>query len=500
MELQFNKTGLPCLRQLVGEVQNQEVTQEVRLADAMPDIGRILSCWGQIMIRSKEWRGGEMNVSGGVVVFALYAPEDGSDPRSVEAWLPFQMKWGLPDTQRDGTMILSSLLRGVDGRTTSARKLMVRANVSVFAQAFEPGEAALYTPTEVPEDIQLLRRSYPLKLPKEAGEKAFLLDETLTMTAANPGIDKLLRYELRPEIIDQKVMSEKVVFRGVAVVHILYRTEDGELKSWNFEVPFSQYTDLEQEYDQDADARVTMAVTSLELELTEEDTLQLKAGLIGQYVVYDRPVIELVEDAYSPGRTVTPQMETLSIPQLLDMRRETKRAQASVDVGEGVQVIDAAFYPGHPRLRQNGDTAEVEQPGSFQLLCRDAEGNFSGATGRWEESWLLPADMDSRLEAISCPSGKVQSSVMGREVSCQGDVLTEVLATASQGLSMVAGLEIGEAKAPDPNQPSLILRKAGKERLWDMAKRCGSTVDAIRKANQLSDEPEEGQVLLIPVS
>lgn len=500
MELQFNKTTLPCLRQLVGEVQNQEVTQEVRLSDAMPDIGKILSCWGQIMIRSKEWRGGEMNVSGGVAVFALYAPEDGSEPRSVESWLPFQMKWGLPDSRRDGTMILSPLLRGVDGRTTSARKMMVRANVSIFAQAYEAGEADLYTPAEVPADIQLLKRSYPLKLPKEAGEKAFTLDEELAMNPSEPGIDKILRYELQTEIIDQKVMSEKVVFRGVAIVHILYRTEDGELKSWNYEIPFSQYTDLEQEYDQDADARVAMAVTSLELEPLEGDRLQLKAGLIGQYVIYDRPVVELVEDAYSPGRNVTPQMQSLSLPILLDMRREMKRAQVSVDVGDGAQLIDMGFYPEHPRLRQNGDSVEVEQSGSFQTLYRDAAGNYGGGAGRWEDAWQLPADMDSRLEAAACPSGKVQGSAMGGEASLQADVLTEMLATASQGLSMVSGLELGEMKEPDPQRPSLILRRAGKERLWDMAKRCGSTVEAIRKANQLTDEPEDGQVLLIPVS
>ena len=108
--------------------------------------------------------------------------------------------------------------------------------------------------------------------------------------------------------------------------------------------------------------------------------------------------------------------------------------------------------------------------------------------------------MDSRIEDISCLSGKIQCSVMGNEASLQADVLTEVLATASQGLTMVSGLEIGEQRMPDSQRPSLILRRAGKERLWDMAKHCGSTVEAIRKAHQLTDEPEDGQVLLIPVS
>ena len=60
MELQFNQTACQCLRQAVWEVKEQEQTQEVRLPDAMPDIGKVLGAWGQPLIRSKEWRGDGM--------------------------------------------------------------------------------------------------------------------------------------------------------------------------------------------------------------------------------------------------------------------------------------------------------------------------------------------------------------------------------------------------------------------------------------------------------
>ena len=60
--------------------------------------------------------------------------------------------------------------------------------------------------------------------------------------------------------------------------------------------------------------------------------------------------------------------------------------------------------------------------------------------------------------------------------------------------------ELGEEREPDGNRPSLILRRAGNQRLWDIAKESGSTMDAIRKANHLQEEPAPGQMLLIPVS
>jgi len=65
---------------------------------------------------------------------------------------------------------------------------------------------------------------------------------------------------------------------------------------------------------------------------------------------------------------------------------------------------------------------------------------------------------------------------------------------------MVTGLALGEEKKPDPARPSLILRRAGGQRLWDIAKSTGSTVSGIRKANGLEQEPEEGRILLIPVN
>ena len=51
MELQFAKQGCSCMKRVISQVKELEQTQELRLLDAMPDIGRVLGCWGQILIR-----------------------------------------------------------------------------------------------------------------------------------------------------------------------------------------------------------------------------------------------------------------------------------------------------------------------------------------------------------------------------------------------------------------------------------------------------------------
>ena len=92
MQLQWEKTLIPAMGLVVREIQNQEQTLEVRLAEDMPDIGHIICGWGQPLLRGKDWNGDNMSITGGIMAWVLYAPEDGSAPRCVEGWLPMQMK------------------------------------------------------------------------------------------------------------------------------------------------------------------------------------------------------------------------------------------------------------------------------------------------------------------------------------------------------------------------------------------------------------------------
>ena len=497
MQLQFQKNSLGCLLPATRQVQTQEQTQELRLNDGMPDIGRVIGTWGQVVLRGKQWRNAGLGVSCGVMVWVLYEPESGEEPKCVEGWIPFQLKWDMPQTDRDGSIWTQILLKNLDARSVSARKLMVRASVSALAEAMVPGQAEFYEPAEVPADVLLLTRTYPVCLPREAGEKAFAMDETLPLPASGHQPQKLLSYTLYPEIMDQKVMSDKVVFRGSGVLHVVYGDQDGQIHSCDIDIPFSQYSELEREYDTDAVAFVTGAVTGLELDMEPEGTLRLKAGITGQYLVYDRPVIRVVADAYSLRREVKPQCQQLQLPVVLEASRQTVHPEQTVQV-EGTRCADLAFFPDHPQILRDEEALQVRLPGQFQMLYYDADGRLQGLTQRWEQELSMQASPDAQICGVVQPCGKPQGTV-GAQIHMCADVNLNLQTGAGQGICMVTGLELGEAVQPDPARPSLILRKAGEDSLWEIAKGCGSTVEAICKANGIQEEPTAQTLLLIPV-
>ena len=93
MEYQFSKNTFSYLKRAAWEVKNEEQTQEVKLSESMPDIGKILGIWGQPLIRSKEWRGSAMSASGGVMVWILYAPEEGDWQWKIDANEKYGTQW-----------------------------------------------------------------------------------------------------------------------------------------------------------------------------------------------------------------------------------------------------------------------------------------------------------------------------------------------------------------------------------------------------------------------
>ena len=121
MDVNFQNREVSCLSPALREIQNSEQTQEIKLTEGMPDVGRIISAWGQPILRGKEWGTDTLNYTGGMMVWVLYAPEDGSPERCVEGWIPFQLRWDIPEELPEGQIRLRLLPRLVDARSVSPK-------------------------------------------------------------------------------------------------------------------------------------------------------------------------------------------------------------------------------------------------------------------------------------------------------------------------------------------------------------------------------------------
>ena len=486
-----------CLKLAAGDIQNLEQTQELRLSDGMPDVGRVIGAWGQPIFRSKEWNSSAVTFSAGMMVWLLYAPEDGSADRVLSSWIPFQSRWELPEGTPEGQIRAVCLPRLVDGRSVSPRKLMLRAGMAVFLETLSHETVSICRPAQVPDGVEVLKTTYPIRLHREAGEKAFLLDEELTLPESAPRAQTLIYCTLEPRLLDSRVLSDKLVYRGTANVHLLYRSDAGQYHSWDFEIPFSQFQPLEGVYGNDALGELRFGVTNLEPELTESGVLRLKCSLIAQYAVTDREMVEVLEDAYSRNSTLELSTERAVFPAVLESRTEQVNPEQTLQLEVNL-VADTRFLPDFPRLSRTPAGLARTVPGTFQSLYYGEDGVLRSAVSRWETEQPVEADSAVEMTAIPQPP-QVQATAGNGNIRLRAQLPVEYTARTRQEIPMITQLQEGEHIPTDPDRPSLILERTGTDRLWDIAKRSGSTVADILRANGLQGEPEPGRMLLIPV-
>lgn len=491
MDIPFEKTESMFWQQKLYAPVMQEEAQEFRLPESLPDIGRVIGAWGQTVLRAKEWRGNHVVLNGGVMVWVLYAPEDGSEPRRVESWIPFNAR--MEHHQDEESIVRAEcLLCSVDARNVAGRKLMLRTTVGIMVQTMTRKKALLCSPGQLPEDIQLLERTYPMVLTREVGERGFLADEVVSMERKP---ERILYYRISPRVCEQKVLGSRAVFRGVGELHLLCQDDQDRLFCADLEVPFSQYLDLDGEYDDGAEVSCVLCVTSLEAE-PEGEGVRVRCGLMSQYIINAQAVIRCVEDAYSPHRELESAMEEVVLPAWLDEQIRQIELQERL-TGEDVPV-DAIFFPDVPMVTRQPGGAEIRIGGSFQTLAAAPDGSLHCKTMKSSRSETLPTECDT----IPCTwlRGGAALHREGSGWSVEARMETKLSSVGTKPITMVTGMKAGERREPDPERPSVIIRsRKPEESLWDIAKYCGSTVSAIQRLNKLESEPEEGRLLLIPV-
>ena len=314
------------------------------------------------------------------------------------------------------------------------------------------------------------------------------------MPVGMPAVSKVIGCRLFPSVSEQKVLANRLVFRGKCSLQLRYLTEDGEQQLWQTELPFSNYTELRNEYDTSVTAWIVPAVTALETELNDMGQLVLRADISGQYTVFDRMLLKIVEDAYSPHRDVQPQVRSINVPALLDRRELVIPIQTPV--GSDMDRFEAPMILyRQPYVTSEEDGLIVGVSGEIQIVGHDREGAWICDNLRFDEHTSFAGAYENRLELWPGMTSFIDYG--GSAVT--GEIGVTAFSYQSEPMNVLTGIEIGELKPADSHRPSVVVKRAGEEDLWTLARQYGSTVDAICKANQINDEPHPGMMLLIPV-
>ena len=471
----------------------------------------MLKCLVTPHIQSRRWSGDVLTLDGMTVIRVLYLDEERRCVREAEFTQPINCAMR-GQSGGEAIPVRAWMTQDyVNCRAISPRRIEVRGGFTVRAVAL------CAQPLEIPSAsasgrLYTKTTSRVLSAPLASAEKIIAVNETLGFDSALPPAEQLLGGDCTAVVVEVKLLTDKAIVKGQIYLHQLYTDDSVNGTTYVLEhtVPFSAIVDADGVRDGQLHTADVCVLTDTEECIAGENgqntALGFSAKLLVQLHTYDRATMDLVLDAYHPDCPAVLNTQALSLRSLCGAFRQTTTVQKNVALPcEGLrEILDAWVTPQQTVGHMDNGRVQLDASMLVSLLVRDADGIIA----YYERPEDVRIDCGQAVDAQSCEV-QAKLATVGLSYAALGDKLdlrmtvaaaVELWETVQDQVVSDIALQMDEAYPHDVAAMRLYYADAG-ESVWDIARRCHTSPDAVREENDLRDEVLSAKtVLLIPAN
>lgn len=502
MKLELNRTHLAGYETVLDTTVFREETLETIVPDANPDILRLIDTQGKVLLKGKEAMDGRVTLTGTARLTVLYQPEGGTGLCRLEVGIPFSVSVEERRLTSGCTVTAVARVAGADTRTINPRKILTRVEVAVSVKAFCAETTVLCTGIHAEggtaEEWKEVHRPCCVSAVQE---KQVTFEDDLSIPAGRPAAEELICNRVELACHEAKLIGNKLIFKGDAVVRLLYRPVGGGMGAADFTLPFSQITEVIG-VGEDGQCTVNVGLTGADFSLGSDGrTVSASLSMLAQVVVREEREVELLADTYSTCCSVKADRVPYTYRRRCGAGAGRQTVRQMIETGLSVQsVVDAYCLVGQTARKREGSQMNLIADVILTAVCMTEEGDFCAVSRRMEVE--CPVDIpEDCLCSFECRCGELIATPTADGVEVRFPVeFPYFCEQEEQGMVIreVTFEEDGEDGGQE--KPSIILRllQPG-ESLWEVAKRYGTTIEDIIRANELENgHPGDGTLLLIP--
>jgi len=395
-------------------------------------------------------------------------------------------------------------LCGADTRAVNPRKVLVRAQGGVDLTVYAPRVQVITgsVAEDLADQVEQLTERRELSVTPCVQEKPFSCGDDISLPAGKPPCAELLKYRVGLSRGESKLIGNKLIFKGAVTLSFLYRGEDDTLCTAGAELPFSQIMEVVG-VGEEAQCNLTLTQTGGSCAVSREDprTLSVEVDVLAQAVIRESRFVPVLADAYSVREPLECRWESCPAEGELDTGLRSQNVREIWETAHPVrEVTDCRLAVGEVTQSREGDRLTLKAQCEVWVLYLGEDGEPYGERHGLEVA--CPMELGEGLDCLCRCEGVgdiyATPAAMGLEARFALDF--RYLTFRREEISSVSSLTPGQAPEETGERPSLVLRALERgERLWDVAKSCGTTVADIMGCNELEEESQAaGRLLLIP--
>ena len=471
MEPELIRQELNYFRCICTKEASREETVEALIPETMGDAAEILHTQGMVFLRSKECEDGLVRLRGSIEGSILYRTEEGE-----LCSLPFKsecrMEWTGEELKRDARLNGSLRYSGLDARILNPRKILVSGELAGKCSHWCT-EQLSYVSGVNNGKVETRLETQKLRLVSDVTEKAFALTEDFPLPEGNMAMEEILLYRCRSQVEEAHSVAGKLILQGNTRLEMLYTDEEGQPHPLSFTNTWSQLLDSAAE---PSSTHIHLMPTALYVDSINGGTaVSMELHLTAQVICSENVEAEVLVDAYSTDYEAELKTEELAFLSYADVIAGERTVQCNVKAPEDMEEILLCY----------GEANSRQSCGIF-VLYRENSGAVkvfrTGVPVEWDESFVL-------RELNAARSG--DSIDLGLSLASDTPVSSQTV------LRWVDGITLNEGNPyPKKDRPGLIAVRRNSGSYWDLARKYGSTVSLIEKAN--ADIDEKDVFLFIP--
>lgn len=512
MELKLQKESI-CINEIVFDgTLEQSIELDYLLPDYCQSIFKVLKCKITPKITSERIMNGKLLVDGVAYIKVIYAAEENYRIRSLTQKQIFSKSLELKEPYEDGVVNASVKCDYVNCRVVNQRRLDIRGAVTIRATVSAVRKLEVLSNASG-MGVQVNNQQITALDKKLYANKEFSIKEELELAYGKPSISEILDTAANCTLTDYKLIANKVVLKGEITLHTLYLGEDvmAGPEIMDYTVPISQIIDLPgvtEEYQ----CVVHFDVTSIEINLKQNGDGECKCFdaefALRACVEADKNAqAQLINDIYSTSYEVQSNTSRVKIEQLLNMVNEICLCKSTLQLPQGelscVYDISCDFV--NESCRCVNGCIEVTGNLSTCILALDCD-NMPVLLEKTSPCEMKIEGVCTTDDVLFSPHISIcavsYNLVSGTDIEVKAEV--RICGNLYQYCfyDVVNAISIDENGKKQPCTDAVIrlyYAECG-ERVWDIAKRFNTSVDAILLENALeSDVLASRGMLLIPI-
>ena len=465
-----------------------EISGEMVVPDKMPDIGLLGEASAHVLLHSKRVASGCGGLEGDVSASVFYTPDGGTGFHVLRMQLPWGMEFESDNIMSGSQAVCRVCVVHLETRMLNPRKIILKAKLHGTLTVYEQKRTSVCDRIEENAVIQVRQNTVECSVVSTVCEKTFVAtDEYPLPPDLNGGevIGKTVQFRAE----DVKTLSNKLIVKGSVLSDVIIAAENGAVERLSFTSAFSLIaeTDCEQVSD---NVLMSIMPTAMYYELNANgNVLSVEVHAVCQMTVYETVNVTYLSDAYSNFHPFMYEWDEVNVYQ--NVKRMLHRESVTGSITCRSQPSSVRFLMASHTWNEGGGETQIS------ILVGAFVQYENGGTDWVKTQLTLPLEMKERecLQAVRL--GDLYAAVSGMEIEFRMTCDWESMELSTALLKHINEVTWDEKETLEHRKASFTLSRGGA--LWDLARKYGSTVELIRRYNQLDDNEENAYgVLLIP--